>query len=158
MSFRDGPLVSLLEDESLKDFSRAGGRLLDGLARGAAKEALMVYLNDGLDAFLKLAPFRAGKKRAVGSLPQRVGRVEIYPSLVEDYRTSGFRYSSPWEGTILVRVTSADPTQESVILDMGAKGWAEGITVEDVELIIQERRKEPTDRPGPEELLLPAAN
>ncbi|NIP27028.1 MAG: hypothetical protein GWN67_22150 [Phycisphaerae bacterium] len=158
VSFRDGPLVSLLEDESLKDFSRAGGRLLDGLARGAAKEALMVYLNDGLDAFLKLAPIRAGKKRAVGSLPQRVGRVEIYPSLVEDYRTSGFRYSSPWEGTILVRVTSADPTQESVILDMGAKGWAEGITVEDVELIIQERRKEPTDRPGPEELLLPAAN
>jgi hypothetical protein len=156
--FGNGPLVSLLEDESLQDFSRAGQRLLDGMARSAAKEALKVYLNHGLDAFLELAPIRSGKKRAVGSLPQRISRVEIYPSLVEDYRMSGFRYSSPWEGTVLVRVTPADPTQESVILDMGAKGWAEGITVEDVELIIQERRKEPTDRPGPEELLPLAAN
>jgi hypothetical protein len=156
--FGDGPLVSLLEDESLQDFSRAGGRLLDGMARGAAKAALKVYLNEGLDAFLKLAPIRAGQEHKVGSLPKRAGRVQIYPSLVEDYRTSGFRYSSPWEGTILVRVTPADPTQDAVILDMGAKGWAEGITIEDVELIIQETREEPTDRPGPEELLLPAAD
>jgi hypothetical protein len=156
--FGNGPLVSLLEDESLQDFSRAGGRLLDGLARGAAKEALKVYLNEGLDVFLKLAPIRAGQKHKVGSLPQRVSRVQIYPSLVEDYRTSGFRYSSPWEGTVLVRVTPADPTQDAVILDIGAKGWAEGISVEDVELIIQERREEPTDRPGPEEMLLPTVD
>jgi len=156
--FGDGPLVSLLEDESLQDFSRAGEGLLIGMARGAAKAALKVYLNEGLDTFLELAPIRAGKKRAVGSMPQRAGRVEIYPSLVEDYRLSGFRYWSPWECTILVRLTPTDPTQDAVILDMGAKGWAEGITVEDVELIIQERRKEPKDRPGPEELLLPAAD
>ncbi|MHC4642805.1 MAG: hypothetical protein ACYS32_14270 [Planctomycetota bacterium] len=153
--FGDGPLVSLLEDESLQDFRRVGEGLLYGLARGAAKAALKVYLNEGLDAFLKLAPIRAGQKHKVGSLPQRVSRVEIYPSLVEDYRMSGFRYSSPWEGTVLIRVTPADPKQDTVILDMGAKGWAEGITVEDVELIIQERREEPTDRPGPQELLLP---
>ncbi len=158
MRFGNGPLVSLLEDESLQDFNRAGEVLLLGMARSAAKEALKVYLNDGLDAFLELAPIRAGEKHAVGSLPQRVSRVEIYPSLVEDYRMSGFRYWSPWEGTVLVRVKPADPTQDEVILDMGAKGWAEGITIEDVELIIQERRKEPTDRPGPEELLLSAAN
>jgi hypothetical protein len=156
--FGDGPLVSLLEEESLKDFRRVGEGLLYGLARGAAKAALKVYLNEGLDAFLKLAPIRAGQKHKVGSLPQRVSRVEIYPSLVEDYRTSGFRYSSPWEGTILVRVTPADPKQDAVILDMGAKGWAEGITIADVELILQERRKEPTDRPGPQEMLLPTVD
>ncbi|MHC4281924.1 MAG: hypothetical protein ACYSWZ_02980 [Planctomycetota bacterium] len=41
---------------------------------------------------------------------------------------------------------------------MGAKGWAEGITIADVELILQERRKEPTDRPGPQEMLLPTVD
>jgi hypothetical protein len=57
-----------------------------------------------------------------------------------------------------VRVTPADPKQDAVILDMGAKGWAEGITIADVELILQERRKEPTDRPGPQEMLLPTVD
>ena len=33
--FRDGPLVSLLEDESLQDFNKAGEGLLIGMARGA---------------------------------------------------------------------------------------------------------------------------
>jgi hypothetical protein len=157
--FGNGPLISLLEDESLQDFSRAGEGLLIGMARDAAKEALKVYLNDGLDAFLKLAPIRAGCKHKVRSLPQRAGRVEIFPSLINDYRLSGFRYWSPWECTVLVRATPADPTQDAVILDMGAKGWAEGITAEDVELLLQETRdKIPTDRPGPEEMLPPAAN
>jgi hypothetical protein len=72
--FGDGPLVSLLEEESLKDFRRVGEGLLYGLARGAAKAALKVYLNEGLDAFLKLAPIRAGQKHKVGSLPQRALR------------------------------------------------------------------------------------
>ncbi|UCG48812.1 MAG: hypothetical protein JSU94_03340 [Phycisphaerales bacterium] len=150
--FGDGPFVSLLEEESLQDFSGTGGCIMDGLARGAARAALRAYLNEGLEAFLKLAPIRAGQGRAVGSLPARVRRVEMYPSLVEDFRRSGLRYWSPWEGTILVRVTPADPTQDAVILDMGAKGWAEGITIADVELVLEDRCEEPTDRPGPEEV------
>ena len=150
--FGDGPLVSLLEEESLQGFSRTGGCIMDGLSRGAAMAALNVYLNEGLEAFLKLAPIRAGQRHRVGSLAARVRRVEMYPSLVEDFRRSGFRYWSPWEGTILVRVTPADLTQDAVILDMGAKGWAEGITISDVELVLQDRCEEPTDRPGPEEV------
>lgn len=151
--FGEGPLVSLLEDESLHYFSRAGGGLLAGLSRAAARDILNVYLNEGRDAFMKMAPIRAGRGHRVRSLPDRVSRIELYPSLVEDFRGSGFRYWSPWEGTILVRITPADASQNPVILEMGAKGWAEGITSAEVELVLHEtREEEPRDRPRPEAL------
>jgi hypothetical protein len=111
-----------------------------------------VYLNDGLSAFLKLAPIRARapSERAVRTLPERASRVEMYPSRVEDFRPAGFRYSSAWEGTILVRVTPADPTQDTVVLEMGAQGRGEGIAIADVELFFADARtEEPTDRPAP---------
>ena len=154
----DSPLVSLMEDESLEGFGDyASARMLIPLARLAAKKALRRYLEEGLSAFLDAAPIRSGQQHRLHPLPERAARIEIYPSRVEDLRVSGFRYSSPWEATVLVRVTPEDPEQEAVVLDLGAKGWAEGIEVKEVELVLQDRLDgEPADRPAPEDEVRPA--
>ncbi len=157
--FGNGPLVSLLEDESMRNLSWAVGNYLAVLARGAASGALNVYLNEGLSAFLKLAPIRARapSEGAVRPLPGQASQVVMYPSRVEDFRSAGFRYSSAWDGSVLVRVTPADPTQDAVVLEMGAQGRGEGIAITDVELfVVDVRPGKPTDRPAPEEELLPA--
>lgn len=144
------PLVSLVNEESLKHFGKHGTNgLFQGLSYQAVQPALDVYMKDGREAFLRKAPIAKHQERSVRNLPDRVSRVEMYPSLPEDMRSAGFKYSSAWEGTILIRVISTDESEKSIILEIGTKGWAEGITSDDVELHIWETRTdEPSDRPA----------
>jgi len=144
------PLVSLVDEESLKHFGKHGTNgLFQGLSVEAVQSALDVYLKDGREAFLQRVPIAKHQERNVRNLPDRISRVEMYPSLTEDMRPSGFKYSSAWEGTILIRVIPADESEKPIVLEIGTKGWAEGITSDDVELHIWETRTdEPSDRPA----------
>ena len=118
------------------------------LAKEAIKAALGVYLKDGSAEFLKLAPVSNHRERQVQKLPDRIRDVQIYPSLVGELRSSNFKYSTEWEGTFIVKLLPASEFQKPVILEMGVKGWSEGITSEDVRLFIWDSLIEPPhDRP-----------
>jgi hypothetical protein len=147
----DSPLVCLTDEKSLRHFDEQGlGSLTMGLSVWAARIALDAYLHEGLEAFLERAPIRKHRERNVKSLPDRIRRFEIYPSLVEDMRYSGFKYSDAWEATLLVRLTPADEPRKAVVLEIGARASSAGIDSEDVELLLWETRTdEPTDRPAP---------
>jgi hypothetical protein len=146
----DEVLISLVERDSLERFRKHGlGIFYVGLPRGAAERALNVYLEDGLEAFLELAPVRPHRAREVGQLPERISRFDLYPSLLEDSRLPGFKYYNSWEATVLVRLTPEDSSAEPIVLEIGARGLTEGIDVPDVELLLwQTRPDEPPDRPA----------
>jgi hypothetical protein len=95
-----------------------------------------------------LAPVRPHREREVGQLPQRISRFDMYPSLVEDSRVPGFKYYNSWEATVLVWLTPDDPSEDAVVLEIGARGLTEGIDVSEVDLLLWETRPdEPPDRP-----------
>jgi len=128
-------------------------RYLAGLAKPALLRALETYRSRGLEAFREAVSVLPRQEHVVDRLPERVAKIEAYPSLLGEYRHSRFRYSSPWEATLFVRLTPEDTSSAPVILEFGAKGWAEGIVSEDVEIVIcRTRDAPPGERPGPVEL------
>ena len=143
------PLVSLADLESLKHFQEHGlADLLWGLSISATERALTIYLNEGQEAFLKQVPVAVGQEKSI-QLPARIRAVHFYHSLAEDMRSAGFKYSTAWEGTILVRLTPADEQSPPVTLEIGTRASSEGIEAEAVELFLWETRlTPPTDRPA----------
>ncbi|MCF8468803.1 MAG: hypothetical protein K9G33_15490, partial [Sneathiella sp.] len=124
----DEILLSLADEEALRHFERQGdGSLILGLSREAASRALAVYVKEGREAFLKVAPIREHRERHVKNLPDRISRFELYPSLVKDARYSFFKYYQSWEATVLVRLRPAGGADQPVVLEMGARGLTAGI-------------------------------
>lgn len=147
----NGCMVSLTDELGIEYLAKRQGfdYVSEGLTREAAIESLEIYLNHGREAFLDRAPIREHQESRV-HLPDQIAAYELYPSLVEDMRFAGFRYSDSWEAMVLVRLTPSDETQTPVILEMGARASSGGILSEDVELLLWETRtEEPTDRPAP---------
>lgn len=156
LRYRDHPLVNLNDQASLEHFLRHGhGAVLHRLAITRVEDALDVYLRNGRKAFLEQAPIRQYRDAHV-RLPERVQAVEIYPSLVEDIRPSGFRYSSPWEATVFVRLIASEEGEVPRTLEIGASGWAEGIDASDVDLFLWATSPDDSDdRPASEPLKSP---
>jgi len=149
LQFGTESLVSLVDEKSIKNFGEHGTGILDGLSVVAVRKALAVYLNKGREAFLESAPLSKHREKHV-ALPDRISRFEIYPSLVEDMRDCGFKYSDAWEGTVLVRLTPARKPQKRIILEIGTGATSAGIISDQVKLLLWEtREQEPTDRPAP---------
>jgi hypothetical protein len=143
-------LLSLADDEALEHFGRQGcGALILGLAREAARQALEVYVIEGREAFVQLAPIRSKREPwRTRHLPERISRFELYPSLVEESRYSFFKYYDSWEATVLVRLTPTETPEQPIVLELGARGLTGGIDVPDVQLLVYETRtEEPQDRP-----------
>ncbi|MEX1230112.1 MAG: hypothetical protein WEB58_07730 [Planctomycetaceae bacterium] len=142
-------LVSLADLEALKHFQEHGlQRVLWGLSVVATERALVIYLNEGREAFLKQVPLAAGQEKPI-QLPPRIRAVHFYHSLAEDMRYAGFKYSDTWEGTILVRLTPADEQSPPVTLEIGTRASSAGIEVEAVEMFLWKTLPTaPTDRPA----------
>ncbi len=144
-----GPLVSLADLEALKHFQEQGTPdLMWGLSVLATERALVIYLDEGREAFLKQAPLAPHQEKSV-RLPARIRAVHFYHSLAEDMRYAGFKYSDAWEGTILVRLTPADEQSPPVTLEIGTRASSAGIEAEAVEMFLwQTLPTAPTDRPA----------
>ncbi len=150
LQFDDGLLVSLEAKESLQYLKEHGlGFQFYNLARGAVEKSLMVYKNEGREAFLKIVAIPRSQESYIKNVPEHISECEIYPSLVEDFRSSGFKYSSPWEATIFVQLTPTKPGKP-IILQVGASGYAEGIDASQVKLLLWDlSENELKDRPEP---------
>lgn len=142
-------LLPFTDREALLHFEKQGdGAPILGLAREAIRSALVVYREEGRDAFLTLVPIR-GDARQVDRLPDRLSGYELYPSLVPDSRYSFFKYLDSWEATVFARLIPADPTEKHMVVEIGARGLTAGIEPADVELFVWKASgKEPTDRPA----------
>lgn len=155
----NAPLVHLGDPTHLDHVRRHGhGEILAGLVIPRVRAVLNVYLAEGRAAFLEAVPSRRFDhpwederiQASIALLPERLKRVEIYPSLVVDFRPSGFRYASPWEATVMARLTPLDPAHPSVMIEIGASGWSEGAHESEVECFSWSvGLEEPTDRPPP---------
>jgi len=151
LQFGDSPLLDLTEEKSLNYVRKYGMQVLFyKISLESVRKALTVYLTNGLGPFLKMAPVAKKQELFVKHLPQRINRVEIYPSLVEDFSDSGFRYSSNCKGAMLVRLTPNDKSQKPINLTMRVQIGAGGFDVADVKLFLLDMKyAKPTDRPMP---------
>ncbi|MGI9015135.1 MAG: hypothetical protein ACR2GY_12940 [Phycisphaerales bacterium] len=111
----------------------------------AVTEALSRYMQAGSGGFLERV---LAVNKSADVLPRQINAFVVYPSLVDDVRTSDFRYSSPWEVTVFVRLMPSDGSLP-VILELGACGASAGIDASMVRLVLwQTRDGVPGDRPA----------
>ena len=150
LRFGDGPLVSLLDGKSLEYLEKHGMMtLFYGLSQDAARKALTTYMKQGRESFLKLSTVKERSDLHI-RLPERVTKIEEYPSLNEDFREADFKYSPPWEGIMFFRLTPINPSDHKVILEICVEGASEGITADQVKLVVWNvLAEEPTNRPEP---------
>ena len=114
----------------------------------ACRRALIEYLRDGREKFLEGIPVKTSPEREFTELPNRIESAVIYHSLVEDFRSSGFKYTTAWEGTIFAQVVPENNSKNPIVIEFGVTGEYEGIDDDDVKIFIWRTLvKEPLDRP-----------
>jgi len=146
---KTGALISLIDDNSLKHFAECGNEgLLNKFCHMACRRALIEYLRDGREKFLEGIPVKTSPEREFTELPNRIESAVIYHSLVEDFRSSGFKYTTAWEGTIFAQVVPENNSKNPIVIEFGVTGEYEGIDDDDVKIFIWRTLvKEPLDRP-----------
>ena len=145
-----GCIVSLTDDDSMRRFAKFGTQpLLNDFCLNSTRKALNSYLENGRATFLEGVPIKKGRNGDDFEFPDRIIEASIYPSMVQDFRSSEFEYSSPWEGTMYARIIPMDASAAPIIIEFGVTGEAEGIDEGDVKAFIWRTvTKEPEDRPA----------
>lgn len=147
---KSGSLITLVDDRSLRHFAECGlGDILkDEFCLTACRGALNDYLTDGREKFLERAPVKASPECPSAELPNRIQSAMIYPSLNEEFRASGFKYSTAWEATMFAKVIPVDKSEQPVFIEFGVAGEYDGIDQKDVKFFVwRVSAKAPNDRP-----------